>query len=225
MMITRRGALALTGAAAATLAAPAIVRAAAPFTKPPLPYGADALEPHISARTMAIHADIIHQSAYDRLNALVTGTDYADMSLEEVVQASAEAAEFDVYSNAAEAWNHDLYFAQFAGGWSTPGPILDEMLGREFGGLDGRADQLVETAGTVFGDGWVWLTVEGDALFLEGWHDAGNPIGSGRQIIFGADLWEHAYFLDRETRRADYLRAIVTELVNWDAMEQTLMDG
>lgn len=224
MTLTRRTLLA-AGAGAALSSPVSLARAAAPFERPPLPYSNDALAPHISARTMALHAGVHHQGYFDALNRVVDGTPYAAMTLEEVVVAAAEAGDAAVYNNAAQAFNHIFYFDQFFGGFANPGYVLDEAMNREFGGLEGFADAVVDTSRRVFGTGWVWLTAEGDGLFLEAHEDAGNPLGSGRQILFAADLWEHAFYLDYEADKDAHLRAIITELVNWDAVDQAYIQG
>ncbi|WMS43316.1 Fe-Mn family superoxide dismutase [Acuticoccus sp. MNP-M23] len=227
MALTRRSALAGFGCAVAgaALARPSIARAATPFTRPPLPFAEDALEPHLSARTVALHANVFHQGYVDRLNLLVEGTAYADMSLEEVIRAAGDAGDLAVYEMAAEHYNHTFYFAQFAGGPSPPGPVLEEAINREFGGLDGFAHELVIASSGVFGTGWVWLSAEGEGLYLEGWPDADSPHAIGRQLLMGIDLWEHAYIFDYDARVEDYVRAVASQLVNWAAIEQRYIDG
>ncbi len=227
MALTRRSALIGLGGvvASAALARPHIARAAAPFTRAPLPYAEDALAPHISARTVALHANVIHQNHVDRLNLLVEGTDYADMSLEDVIRTAGDAGDLAVYESASEHHNHTLYFNQFAGGATLPGPVLEEAINREYGGLDGLADELVLASDAVFGTGWVWLSAEGEALYLEGWPDADSPFATGRQLLMGIDLWEHAYVFDYETKVEDYLREVALSLVNWAAIEQRYIDG
>lgn len=227
MVLTRRSALVGLGGtvAAAALARPHIARAATPFIRPPLPFADDALAPHLSARTVALHANVFHQAYVDRLNLLVEGTDYADMTLEDVIRTASDTGDLAVYENAAEHYNHTLYFSQFAGGPSLPGPVLEEAINREFGGLEAFGDELVAASAGVFGTGWVWLSAEGEALYLEGWPDADSPFVTGRQLLVGVDLWEHAYVLDYEGRVDDYLRAVALSLVNWAAVEQRYVDG
>jgi len=224
MTITRRAALATSaGAAAAALLRP--VRAlAAPFERPPVPYALDALDPVITERTMTLHTEL-HQAYFETLNILVEGTHYADMRLQDVVVASGRAGDWVVHDYAAQAWNHIHYFAQFAGGPTRPEGALAEALGREFGGLEGLAEEVVATASLVFGAGWVWLTAEGDALFLEPMAIAGNPHGSGRQILFGADLWEHAYLLDYGNNLGVHLEGLVLHLVDWKSVERRFVEG
>jgi len=227
MALTRRSALAGMGGAlaSAVLSRPHIARAAAPFTRPPLPYAEDALAPHLSARTVALHANVFHQGYVDTLNLLVDGTDYADMTLEEVIRTAGDNGDLAIYENAAQHFNHNLYFSQFAGGASLPGPVLEEALNREFGGLEGFAEALAPAAAGVFGTGWLWLSAEGDGLYLEGWPDADSPLAIGRQLLVGIDLWEHAYLFDYEGRVDDYLREVALSLINWGGLEQRYMDG
>ncbi|MEM6762681.1 MAG: Fe-Mn family superoxide dismutase [Pseudomonadota bacterium] len=217
--LTRRAALVLGGAAAASAITPIASAFGAPFSQPPLGYGLDALAPHISARTMQLHAVDLLGSYYQRLNMVTDGTPYAALAVADVVDIARFEGDDPVFTAAAQVFNHEAYFAQFAGGYAPPGPALEESLGREFGGLEGLAEQLFETASTVTGSGWVWLTAEGDALYLDAVQGVENPAGSSRIIIMAVDLWEHAYIIDHGTRRNDYLSAIVLNLMNWGAAE------
>ena len=212
---TRRAALAIGGAAAlATLATPRLARAAAPFTQPPLPYDKDALAPVISGRTVGLHYGKHHKAYFDRLNELVPGTPYADMTLEEVVAASAEADQA-IFDQAGQAWNHVLYWDQFAGGPAAPEGAFADAVERDFGGLDAMKSEIVTAAGKVFGTGWVWLTETDGALAIEGMQDAGNPVPTGARTLMGIDVWEHAYDLDYENRRGEHVAAVLDGLVNW----------
>ncbi|MEM9220829.1 MAG: Fe-Mn family superoxide dismutase [Pseudomonadota bacterium] len=226
MKITRRTAIAAGIAAASpwTQRAWAQNTESGPFKAPPLPYALNALEPHLSERAMGLHVEI-HQQAAERLNALVAGTDYAALELENLIVTAADEKQWEIYDPAAQLWNHTFFFEQFRGGASLPGPVLEEALAREFGGLAGLAEVVLEAAAGVFGGGWVWLMAEGDGLFLQGVSDAVNPLGTDRQVLMGVDLWEHAYVIDYGTRQAEYLQAVVLSLTNWEAIDQRFMDG
>lgn len=216
MTLTRRTLLAATGAVlAGGLAAPSRARAAAPFELPPLPYAEDALAPAISARTVGLHYGKHHKGYFTKLNALVEGTPYAGMSLEEVVVEASEAGDDDIFDNAAQAWNHVLYWDQFQGGPAAPEGAFAEAVARQFGGLDGLKEAIVEAAGNVFGTGWVWLARDGDTLEVLGMQDADNPLPDGKKPLLGIDVWEHAYYLDYENRRAEHVKAVLDNLVNW----------
>ncbi|WP_108663591.1 superoxide dismutase [Acuticoccus kandeliae] len=220
-MISRRTFFALSGAtAAATLARPYIARAAAPFERPPLPFEPDALAPTISKRTVELHSGAHHQAYFDRLNRLVGGTDYTDMALEDVYVTALENGDVAIANNAGQAYNHILYFDQFAGGPREPVDYLAEALGRDYGGVEGVIDAMREAAGTVFGTGWVWLVGDGDALDIMAMEDAGNPLPTGTTPLLGIDLWEHAYYLDYENRMQEHLAAVLTNLVNWERVSE-----
>lgn len=213
--LSRRDALIIAGAGLATLAMPAVARGAAPFTQPPLPYAEDALAPTISARTVGLHYGKHHKGYYDKLNSLVTGTPYADMSLEEIVVAARKSDDAPVFNNAAQAWNHDLYWAQFKGGPAAPGGAFAEAVQRKYGGMDGLKKALVAAGDNVFGTGWVWLVKSGDGLEILGLKDAMDPLPLGKTALAGIDVWEHAYYLDWENRRSAHVKAVLDDRMNW----------
>ena len=218
MTITRRSALALgLAAASATLASPAILRAAAPFTQPPLPYPEDALAPQISARTVGLHYGKHHKAYFDKLNTLVPGTPYADMTLEEVVVKSAREGDTKVFNQAGQAWNHVFYWEQFKDGPQRPEGDFAAAVQRDFGGEKDMFEAFATAADTVFGTGWVWLVVENGKLALKPYQDAGNPLPDGLKPLVGIDLWEHAYYLDYENRKAAHIAAVLADRVNWVA--------
>jgi superoxide dismutase, Fe-Mn family len=215
MHMTRRTAMVLAAGTAASLAAPRLARAAAPFEQPPLPYAEDALAPAISARTVGLHYGKHHAGYFTKLNERVQGTPYADMTLEEVVAESGKADDQEIFSQAGQAWNHILYWDQFAGGPVAPEGAFAEAVERDFGGLDALKEAIGTEAGKVFGTGWVWLVDDGGTLALAGMEDAGNPVPEGRRTLMGIDVWEHAYYLDYENRKAEHITAVLNNLVNW----------
>lgn len=223
-MLTRRTLLAVTGAAVAGgLAAPVTVRAAAPFELPPLPYAEDALAPTISAKTVGLHHGKHHKGYFTKLNKLVQGTPYADLGLEEVVTRAKKDGETDIFNNAAQAWNHVLYWEQFMGGPALPTGDFANALGKDFGGLDGLKAKISDEAEKVFGTGWVWLVKDGGKLSVVGMQDAMNPLAEGKQALLGIDVWEHAYYLDYENRRAEHVKAVLDKLVNWQFVGEGLV--
>lgn len=214
--MNRRTALALgAAAAAAPLFAPHVARAAAPFTQPKLPFAEDALAPQISARTVGLHYGKHHAGYYTKLNELVPGTPYADMSLEEVVKESKAKGDDPIFNQAGQAWNHEFYWQQFAGGPTKPNAALEEAATRDFGGVSGMNEAIVAQADKVFGTGWVWLVQDGDKLAVRGYQDAGNPVPDGLKPLVGIDVWEHAYYLDYENRKADHIKTVLADRVNW----------
>lgn len=223
-MLNRRTLFAATGTmlAAAAVGRPHIARAAAPFAQPALPYAEGALAPTISARTVALHFHKHHKGYFDKLNGLVPGTPYADLSLEEVIVRAKDQSEAAVFNNAGQAWNHNFYWAQFAGGPTPPSKALLEAAERDFGGIEPLKARMVEIGDGVFGTGWVWLVEDDGKLDVIGLADAGNPIAEGVTPVVGIDVWEHAYYLDWENRRTAHIKALLDERVNWAAAGERL---
>jgi Fe-Mn family superoxide dismutase len=223
MLINRRTTLALGAAAAASaMFAPNVARAAVPFEQPALPYGDDALAPQISAKTVGLHCGKHHKAYFTKLNELAPGTKYADMSLEEVVVASKKDGEDKIFNQAGQAWNHVFYWEQFKGGPAAPTGRFAEAIERDFGGVDPMVEAFGKTADTVFGTGWVWLVASEGKLSLKGYQDAGGPLPEGATPLVGIDLWEHAYYLDYENRKAEHIKAVLTGRVNWAAAGEKL---
>lgn len=230
MDITRRKLLVAGSAVtvATALGAPHVARAAAAFELPALPFGEDALAPHISARTVALHYGKHHKKYFDTLNEAVKGTPYADMDLAEVVQAAAgDAADAKIFNNAAQAWNHIAYWDQFKpGGAKRPAGGLASSMNEAFGDYDVFVNKVIATSDTVFGTGWVWLTRDDtDKLALQGYEDGDNPIARGRPAYLGIDIWEHAYYLDYENRRPDHIKAVLDNIINWDVVAERIAKG
>jgi len=221
--LTRRSALVLGGASLAAVLAPAIfaphvARAAAPFVIPPLPYAEDALVPTISARTVGLHYGKHHKGYYDKVNALATGKPYADMTLTEIVVASKKGNDAEMFNQAAQAWNHDQYWAAFKGGPAKPTGAFAQAVDRQFESVDGLSRKMIEQGDKVFGTGWVWLVKDGNDLAIVGMKDGNNPLPDGKPALLGIDVWEHAYYLDYENRRTAHVTAVLKDLVNWEVV-------
>ena len=220
MLMTRRAIMAATAAtaAAATLSAPSIAKAALPMKQPALPFAEDALAPHISAKTVALHYGKHHKAYFDKLNTLAKGTPYADMELDQIVKASAgKAADKKIFNNAAQAWNHVAYWEQFTpGGPKRPEGKVAEELNAAFGDYTKFIEKAVATSDEVFGTGWVWLTRDDqDKLAFVGYEDANNPVAVGRPAYLGIDIWEHAYYVDYENRKPEHIKVVLENLINW----------
>jgi Fe-Mn family superoxide dismutase len=227
MDITRRTILTATAATAAlgVLGTPHIARAALPLAQPALPFGEDALAPVISQKTVSLHYGKHHKAYFDKLNTLAENTRYADMDLEAIVQASASVeADAKIFNNAAQAWNHVAYWEQFTpGSPNRPDGDLAARIDTAFGGYDGFIDRAVTVSDEVFGTGWVWLTRnEANELALIGYEDGQNPVAFGRPAYLGIDIWEHAYYVDYENRKAEHIRAVLDRLVNWSVVSERL---
>lgn len=229
MDITRRTIL-TAGAATAAVAIfprPHVARAALPLAQPKLPFAEADLAPVISARTVGLHYGKHHKAYFDKLNTLAAGTRYADMELAEIVTEAARskaAADVKIFNNAAQAWNHVAYWDQFVpGGPNRPTGKLAAAVNETFGDYDGFIKRAVDVSDTVFGTGWVWLTRDDDnRLALVGYEDGNNPVAVGRPAYLGIDIWEHAYYLDYENRKAEHIRAVLDRLVNWRVVEERM---
>jgi Fe-Mn family superoxide dismutase len=198
---------------------PAAFGGAPVFTLPALPYAQDALEPYLSARTMGFHYGKHHQAYVDNLNKLVAGTPWAaGPSLEKVVLESAvKADKAAVFNNAAQAWNHDFFWRSMKpGGGGRPVGRLMDLMGKSFGGFDEFKNAFVTAAVAQFGSGWVWLVQEGDVLKIVKTSNADTPIAHGQTVLLTCDVWEHAYYLDYQNRRKDFVEAFVDHLANWE---------
>ena len=191
----------------------------APFTLAPLPWDEDALAPTISANTIQFHYHKHHQTYVDTLNKLVEGTKFADMKLEEIVQAtagSADAKEKTLFNNAGQVWNHDFYWRSLTPAKTEASAQLDSAIAAAFGGKDQLIAQLAEAGKTQFGSGWAWLVYEGGKLTVEKTPNADTPMARGKKCLLTMDVWEHAYYLDFQNRRPDYITAFLDKLVNWE---------
>ncbi len=186
------------------------------YSQPQLPYAADALEPAISRRTVDFHYGK-HEKAYiDNLNNLIEGTEFADLPLEEIIH----DAKGPLFNNASQAWNHIFYFFSFSpDGGGEPEGELREAIDRDFGSFENFKKEFVDAGVKLFGSGWVWLSRDNDGkLFITQEGNAGNPITKGLTPILTFDVWEHAYYLDYQNRRADALNAL-WNIIDWPIVE------
>ncbi len=189
-----------------------------PFILPPLPYDEGALAPIISARTVGLHYGKHHKGYVDKLNDLVKDTPFATMSLEEVVENTAgQAKHSKIFNNAAQAWNHAFYWNSLSPDASMPGAALGKAIDRDFGGMDTLKKHLVALATDHFASGWAWLIVQDKKLALIDTPDAHTPMTEGATCLLTIDVWEHAYYLDRQNVRKDYVAGVVDRLLNWTA--------
>ncbi len=187
------------------------------FTLPPLPYAQDALKPFISAQTVGFHYGKHHQTYVDNLNKLVAGTPLAGKTLETVIRETAGAADKTaVFNNAAQVWNHTFFWQSMTpGGGGSPDGRLLEMITKSFGSVDAFKEAFVAAGVAQFGSGWVWLVQEGDTLKIVKTANADTPLAHGQNAILTCDVWEHAYYLDYQNRRKDFLQTFVDHLANW----------
>lgn len=186
------------------------------YEQPKLPYANDALEPVISARTVDFHYGK-HEKAYiDNLNRLIKGTEYEDSELEDIIA----KAEGPLFNNASQAWNHIFYFFTFSPeGRREPTGELRAAIDRDFGSFEKFKEAFADAGAGLFGSGWVWLSRdEKGKLFITRESNAGNPIREGLSPLLTFDVWEHAYYLDYQNRRAEALSRL-WDIVDWEVVE------
>jgi Fe-Mn family superoxide dismutase len=195
-----------------------ILRAVSPLVLPPLPYAENALEPAISARTISFHYGKHHKGYVDNLNKLIAGTDYSDLSLEEIIKGTAGRPErIAIFNNAAQAWNHTFYWKSLAPkGGGEPPAALKQKIEASFGSLDACKKELAGAAMAQFGSGWLWLVLDEDKLKVVKTGNADNPLTTAMRPLLTIDVWEHAYYLDYKNLRADYTKAVLDKLINWE---------
>lgn len=203
---------------------PGNVRAAAALTLPPLPYADNALDPVISANTMSFHYGKHHKGYVDNLNKLVTGTEFADLSLEKIIAATAGQTEKSaIFNNAAQIWNHTFYWRSLQqNGGGEPPAALKQKIEASFGSMDACKKELLTAATTQFGSGWAWLVLDGDKLKVVKTSNADSPLTTVMKPLLTIDVWEHAYYLDYQNRRQDYVNAVLDTLINWDFAAENL---
>jgi Fe-Mn family superoxide dismutase len=214
--------------AGTTGAGPKMAQAAATaFTLPRLPYAEGALEPAISARTVRLHYGKHNKGYVDTLNQLVAGTPFADMSLEELILSTAGKPEHArIFDNAAQAWNHAFYWRSLRpAGNGAPPLVLEACIDSTFGRLEELKQELGSAATTLFGSGWAWLVLDGAKLRVVKTGNAETPLTTHMKPLLAIDVWEHAYYLDFENRRADYVKRVIEELINWEFAAENLISA
>jgi Fe-Mn family superoxide dismutase len=202
---------------------PGQARAAAHLL-PPLPYGDDALAPVISANTIGFHYAKHHKGYLDNLNKLIAGTDYADLPLEKIITATAgNADKTAIFNNAAQTWNHTFYWQSLRPkGGGEPPAALKKKIVSAFGSVDACRKELLTAATTQFGSGWAWLVLDGEKLKVVKTANADTPLARGMKPLLTIDVWEHAYYLDYQNRRPDYVTAVLEKLINWEFAARNL---
>jgi len=188
-----------------------------PLNLAPLPYPVDALEPIISGRTLNFHHDKHHRAYVEALSKPIVGTELADLRLDQIVTATAGKPDrVSIFNNAAQAWNHGFYWNCLRPkGGGDPPLMLKEKMQAAFGSVEACKKELVNSAVTQFGSGWAWLVLEESNLKVMKTGNANDPLAQGLTPLLTIDVWEHAYYLDYQNRRADHVNAVVDKLANW----------
>ena len=188
------------------------------YSLPPLPYAYDALEPYISRSTLEFHHDKHHATYVNKYNEAVQGTPHSDHPIEVVIQTIAgDTALQGVFNNAAQAWNHSFYWNSMKpqGGGEPSGPLLDRIK-TDFGSFGDFVNAFKSAGASQFGSGWAWLVLADDQLKVTKTSNADCPLTAGQVPLLTMDVWEHAYYLDYQNRRPDYIDNFLNHLVNWD---------
>ena len=185
---------------------------------PPLPYAQDALAPVISAETLSFHYGKHHKAYVDNLNKLVAGTELADTPLEKVIAATAgKADKAGLFNNAAQIWNHTFFWNSLKpGGGGAPTGAVAKGIDAAFGSFDNFKKEFANAAMTQFGSGWAWLVADKGQLKVVKTPNAETPLTSGLTPLLTIDVWEHAYYLDYQNRRADFVAAVIDKLLSWE---------
>ena len=196
----------------------------APLSLPPLPYAENALEPVISSRTLSFHHGKHHRTYVENANKLIAGTELADLPLERIVALTSGVADHaNIFNNAAQAWNHSFYWQCLKPkGGGEPPMALRLKMEAAFGSVDACKKELANNAVSQFGSGWAWLVLEGSKLKVVKTADADTPFTQGLRPLLTIDVWEHAYYLDYQNKRADHVNALIDKLANWEFAAENL---
>jgi Fe-Mn family superoxide dismutase len=186
--------------------------------QPPLPYAENALEPVISANTISFHYGKHHKAYVDNLNKLIAETEFEGLTLEEIIQKTAGKPEYaGIFNNAAQVWNHTFFWNSLSPrGGGKPSEVLMAKIEESFGSFDDFLKEFAEAAKTQFGSGWAWLVLDGSKLKVMKTANAETPVTMGVKPLLTIDVWEHAYYLDYQNKRPDFVAALLEKLVNWE---------
>jgi Fe-Mn family superoxide dismutase len=186
------------------------------ITLPKLPYSQDALAPHIGQRTLEFHHGNHHAAYVTNANKLLEGTDLANEAPEAIIRKTAgDASKAAIFNNVAQAWNHAFY-------WQCMKSNGGERISRDFGSYEKFCDEFKNAGATQFGSGWAWLVLKENKLQVIKTSNADTPVAQGATPLLTVDVWEHAYYLDYQNRRADYLKAFIDKMINWEFVNTCL---
>ena len=191
---------------------------------PDLPFGKDELAPYISANTLDFHYGKHHKTYVDNLIKLIAGTDLADKPLEEIIKIAAkDTAKAGIFNNAAQVWNHSFYWQCLKKkGGGQPSGAIAAKINSTWGSYEKFVEELKNAGITQFGSGWAWLVLESSQLKITKTANADTPLAHDQKALLTIDVWEHAYYLDYQNKRADYLAAVIQNLINWDFVNANL---
>lgn len=194
------------------------------ITLPDLPYAKDALAPVISANTLDFHYGKHHNAYVVNANKLIQGTEFERMDLEDIIRKTAgDTSKAGIFNNTAQVWNHSFYWqCMKPGGGGSPSGAIAKKIDAAFGSFDKFVEAFKTAGATQFGSGWAWLVLTGGKLEVIKTANADTPVAHGLKPLLTVDVWEHAYYLDYQNRRPDYLSAFVDKLINWDFVNACL---
>ncbi len=194
------------------------------YELPSLPYDYNALDPYISAKTLEFHHDKHHAAYVSKYNAAVKDTPMDDQAIEDVIKAAFnDSSKTGLFNNAAQAWNHSFYWnCMKPGGGGQPTGALADKINADFGSFDAFVSAFKDAGATQFGSGWAWLVLDSGKLKVTKTLNAENPLVFGQTPLLTMDVWEHAYYLDFQNKRPDYIDTFVNQLINWDFVAQQL---
>jgi Fe-Mn family superoxide dismutase len=199
------------------------IKAVAPFELPPLPYSQNALEPFISERTISFHYEKHHKKYVTTTNDLIKGTKFEKSNLEQIIKGTAGNADFKkLFNNASQAWNHWFYWNCIVPGGGGPKGKVLHAIESSFGGFEAFSKELSGAAVSQFGSGYAWVVLDKDAIKVMQSANGDNPVAHNLKPLFCIDVWEHAYYLDYQNKREEYVSAVVNNLINWDFFERNL---
>lgn len=195
-----------------------------PLKLPPLPYAYDSLEPHISAATITVHHDKHHGDYVEKVNRLVEEANMPVDGLESIIMQSAGKPQYqELYNNAAQAWNHDFYWrCMKPGGGGEPHGEISGRITSQYNSYANFVAELRDKAIKHFGSGWTWVVLDDRLIQIVSTSNADTPLVKGQKPLFAIDVWEHAYYLDYQNMRADYVSAVIAHLINWDFVNENL---
>jgi Fe-Mn family superoxide dismutase len=200
---------------------------AMPFELKPLPFAKDSLGPTMSERTLEHHHEKHHAGYVKKLNELIAGGKYESADLETIIRktARAEGKEKKIFNNAAQVWNHDFFWESLApnGGGPPPEPLAKRIIAA-FGSTDNFRDKFVDAAVEQFGSGWAWLVAKHGKLEITTTSDADNPLTHDAHALWTCDVWEHAYYLDYQQDRAEFVKAVLENVANWQWVGKRLVE-
>jgi Fe-Mn family superoxide dismutase len=194
------------------------------FELPPLPYDKKALEPYISASTLEFHHGKHHQAYVTNLNNMIKDTPLASQGLEDIITSTfGDSARIGVFNNAAQVWNHTFFWhCMKAGGGGAPKGEVASAIESSFGSFEKFKDEFKTACTSQFGSGWGWLIADNGSLAVMKTPNAENPMAHDKKALLTCDVWEHAYYLDYQNRRPDFVQAFIDNLINWDFVAENL---